>query len=133
MRHHLFLKLWLVDTWFFADWRHHRAVTHLENVRQWNIRRGKKLVSNCHINTLIFLTSLAEVYRYLAIQTLLKKYVKFTGRHLCWSVFFNKVAGIQSPVFNFLIEKETPAQVFSSKFFEVFKNIFFIERLYLTA
>ena len=31
------------DTWFFADWRHHRAVTRLENVRQSNIRRGKKL------------------------------------------------------------------------------------------
>ena len=43
MRHHLFLKFWLVDTWFFADWRHHRAVTRLENVRQSNIRRGKKL------------------------------------------------------------------------------------------
>ena len=23
MRHHLFLEFWLVDTWFFADWRHH--------------------------------------------------------------------------------------------------------------
>ena len=43
MRHHLFLEFWLVDTWFFADWRHHRAVTRLENVRQSNIRRGKKL------------------------------------------------------------------------------------------
>ena len=43
MRHHLFLKFWLVDTWFFADWRHHRAVTRLESVRQSNIRRGKKL------------------------------------------------------------------------------------------
>ena len=43
MRHHLFLEFWLVDTWFFADWRQHRGVTHLENVRQSNIRRGKKL------------------------------------------------------------------------------------------
>ena len=29
--------------WFFADWRHHHAATRLENVRQSNIRRGKKL------------------------------------------------------------------------------------------
>ena len=40
--HHLFLKFWLVDTWFFTHWRHQRAVTHLENVRQLNIGRGKK-------------------------------------------------------------------------------------------
>ena len=41
--HHLFLEFWLVSTWFFAHWRHQRAVTHVENVRQLNIRRGKKL------------------------------------------------------------------------------------------
>ena len=29
--------------WLFAEWRHHRAVTCLENVRQSNIRTGKKL------------------------------------------------------------------------------------------
>ena len=43
MRRHLFLDFWLVVTWFFADWRNHRAVTHLEDVRQSNVRRGKKL------------------------------------------------------------------------------------------
>ena len=52
MRHHVFLEFWLVDTWFFADWRQHSAVTRLENVRQSNIRRVKKLVYNCLINTL---------------------------------------------------------------------------------
>ena len=41
--HHLFLEFWLVDTWFFIHWGHQRAVTRLENVRQLNIRRGKKL------------------------------------------------------------------------------------------
>ena len=43
MRHHLFLEFWLVGTWYFAHWRHHRDVTRLENVRQSSIRRGKKL------------------------------------------------------------------------------------------
>ena len=42
--HHLFLEVWLVDTWIFAHWRHQRAVSRLENVRQLNIRWGKKLV-----------------------------------------------------------------------------------------
>ena len=33
MWHLLFLELWLVGTWFFAEWRHQRAVTCLENAR----------------------------------------------------------------------------------------------------
>ena len=41
--HHLFLEFWLVSTWLFAHGRHQHAVTHLENVRQLNIRRGKKM------------------------------------------------------------------------------------------
>ena len=41
--HQLFLKFWLVNTWFFAYPLDQRAVTRLENVRQLNIRRGKKL------------------------------------------------------------------------------------------
>ena len=43
MWHHLFLEFWSVGTWFFTDWRHQCAVTRLENVRQSNIRRSKKL------------------------------------------------------------------------------------------
>ena len=41
--HHLFLEFWLVNTWFFARWRHQRAITRLENIRQLNTMRGKKL------------------------------------------------------------------------------------------
>ena len=41
--HYLFLEFWLVDTWIFVHWRHQCAVTCLENLRQLNIRRGKKL------------------------------------------------------------------------------------------
>ena len=39
----------------------------------------------------------------------LKNFTKVTGKHLCWNLFFNKVAGL-----NF-IKKETPMQVFSCK------------------
>ena len=43
--HQLFLiaEYWLVDTWFFAHPRDQRAVTRLENVHQFNKKRGKKL------------------------------------------------------------------------------------------
>ena len=49
----------------------------------------------------------------------LTNFAKFTGKHLCQSLHFNKVAG--------LIKKETLAQVFSCEFCEICKSIFFIE------
>ena len=41
--HQVFLEFWLVDTLLFARPRDQRAVTRLENVRQLNKRRRKKL------------------------------------------------------------------------------------------
>ena len=43
----------------------------------------------------------------------LKDKVKFSGKHLCWSLFLIK-----------FIEKETPAQLVSCKFCQIFKNTF---------
>ena len=37
----------------------------------------------------------------------LKNFAKFTGKHLCQSLFFNKVAGLRVPV-NFVKFLETP-------------------------
>ena len=51
----------------------------------------------------------------------LRNFTKFTGKHLCQSLFFNKVAG---QACNF-IKKETLAQVFSCEFCEISKNTFF--------
>ena len=50
----------------------------------------------------------------------LRSFTKLTGKHLCQSLFFNKVAS------NF-IKKETLAQVFSCQFCETSKDTFFIE------
>ena len=47
----------------------------------------------------------------------LRNFTKFTGKHLCQSLFFNKVA-------------ETLAQVFSCEFCEISKNSFFTEQLW---
>ena len=52
----------------------------------------------------------------------LRNFAKFTGKHLCQSLFFNKVAGTAC---NF-IKKETLAQVFSCQFCEIFNNTFFL-------
>ena len=51
----------------------------------------------------------------------LENIAKFTGKHLCQGLFFNKV-------WNF-IKKETLEQVFSCVLCEIFKNTLFIENL----
>ena len=45
---------------------------------------------------------------------ILKNYVKFSGKQLCWSVFFS-------------YQKQTPTQV--CEYREIFENSFFIEHL----
>ena len=54
---------------------------------------------------------------------------KFTGKHLCQNLFFNKVAGAAC---NF-IKKESLAQVFSCEFCEISKNTFLTEHFWATA
>ena len=49
---------------------------------------------------------------------LLRNFAKFTVKHLCHSLFFNK---------------EALTQVFSYEFWEIFKNTFFTEHLWTTA
>ena len=54
-------------------------------------------------------------------KSVLRNFAKFTGKYLCQSLFFNKVAAC-----NF-IENETLKQVFSCEFCEISKNTIFIE------
>ena len=50
----------------------------------------------------------------------LRNFTKFTGKHLCHRVFFNKVAGLRPAT----LLKKTLAQVFSCEFSEISKNNF---------
>ena len=59
----------------------------------------------------------------------LKNFAKLTGKYLCQSLFFIKVAGAAC---NF-IKKEILAQVFSCGFCEISKNTLFTEHLWVTA
>ena len=60
----------------------------------------------------------------------LKSFLNLTGKHLRWSLFFNKVGGLQGLQ---LYKKETPTQVFSCHMWEVFKNTFFYRTLSVAA
>ena len=57
-----------------------------------------------------------------------ENFAKFTGKHLCWSLFLTKfqVSGLQ-------FAKNTPAQEFFCEFCEIFRNIFFTEHLRTTT
>ena len=59
----------------------------------------------------------------------LRNFAKFTGKHLCQSLFFNKVADLEACDF---IKKETLAQ-FSCEFYEILKNTIFYKTARMAA
>ena len=58
-----------------------------------------------------------------------KNFAKFTGKHLCQSLCFNKVAGGTCN----LIKKEIVTMMFSCEFCEISMSAFFTEHLRTTA
>ena len=58
-------------------------------------------------------------------KSVLGNFAKFTGKNLCQSLFFNKVAT--------LFKKQTLAQLFSCEFCKSSKKTFFTEQLRATA
>ena len=59
-------------------------------------------------------------------KAVLKNFGIFTGKHLCWSLFFNNTAGLQSSNF---IKKGPPTQMFACEYCVIFKNTCFEEHL----
>ena len=60
--------------------------------------------------------------------SVLKTFAKFTGKHLCQSLFLKKRLLLKN-----FIKKETLAQVFFREFWEILKNTIFTERFRTTA
>ena len=59
----------------------------------------------------------------------LTNFTKFTGKHLCQSLFFNKVSDLRPAA----LFKKSMAQVFSCEFCEISKNTFLTEHLWTAA
>ena len=59
----------------------------------------------------------------------LRNFTKFTGKYLCQSLFFNKVAGLRPAT---LLKRESRTGI-SCEFCECSKNTFFTEHLWMTA
>ena len=59
-------------------------------------------------------------------KVVLRNFAKFTGKHLCQSLFFNKFAGLRPQPCNF-IKKEALAQVFFPVSFAKFLRTPFLQ------
>ena len=70
------------------------------------------------------MVSEAVVERCSVKKDVLRNFTKFTGKHLCQSLFF------LSFFYVFFNKKETLAQVFSSELCEISKNTFFTEHIW---
>ena len=60
------------------------------NTKSCQIPRNRCRVPNISVGTIIFRGSRPEVF---CKKDILKNFAKFTGKHLCKSLFFNKVVG----------------------------------------
>ena len=63
-------------------------------------------------------------------KSVLKNFTKFTGKHPCQSLLFNKVAGLRPKT---LLKKKTLAQTLFCKFCEIFQITYFYRTLLVAA
>ena len=80
-------------------------------------------------NNKLFYVEITEAVVWRCSVNVLRNFAKFTGKHLYQRLFLNKVVDLAC---NF-IKKESLAQVFSSEFCEIFKNIFFYRTPHVAA
>ena len=85
---------------------------------------------HCYLSVLLYIQhffrhhhsyySEAVVRRRSIKRGVLRNFAEFTGKHLCQSLFFNKVVGIRPAS----LLRKTRAEVFSYEFCEISKNTF---------
>ena len=102
-------------------------------------KRTMLLTSNT-MKVSVFLIRIIQLYqKYISRSTrpdifckkgVLRNFTKFTVKHLCLSLFFNKVA--VEVACNFT-KKETLVQVFSCEFCKISKNTFFYRTLVIAS
>ena len=98
-------------------WSHLLEISLMENLIFCAVISSMKL---CMLYHLLYV-SRPEVF---CKKGVFRNFTKFTGKHLCQSHFFNKVAGLK---------KETLAKVFSCEFCEISKiSKFFTKHLWAT-
>ena len=105
------------------------AVTYSEPFQTSKMEFFVKIVTSKETNPL--LRRFRSSHRRCSVKKgALRNFAKLTGKDLCQSLFFNKVAGLW-PVT--LLRKETLAQAFLCEFCKISKNTFSTEHLQTTA
>ena len=87
-------KSWLRLRRFWSSWIHDLSQTYL--------RRSRSCHCRCSVR-----------------KGVPRNFAKFSGKHLCQSLFINKVVGLRSAT---LLKKETLAQLFSCQFCKISKE-----------
>ena len=89
------------------------------------------MLSNCYglmnaiVPNLIYRSSRPEMF---CKKGVLRNFAKFTGKHLCQSLFFNKVAGLRPAT---LLKKRLWHRCFPVKFAKFLRTLFLTEHLQL--
>ena len=138
----------IIHGWHFLEIKIVRLLTYICLQKLKNTKTQKLPVPESLFNKVAGLqipwcTYISSHWRCSIKKGILKNFAKFIGKHLCQSLFFNKVAGLRPQpavsasvstswylkACNF-IKKETLEQMFSCEFCEISKNTFFIEHLW---
>ena len=93
--------------------------------RTWNT--GKTLKQALQRNQMTYLRSSQQ--KCSMKKLVLRNFTKFTWKHLCQNLFFNKFAGLRPAT----LLKTSLAQMFHRKFCQISKNTSFTEHLWTTA
>ena len=129
------IRIW--DWVFFCVWFSRKIFLMLSSINETNfivrLPLLLEILSNicvviisCRVCDVKYRSSVLEVF---CEKGVLRNFAKFTGKHLCQSLFFNKVAGGACNI----IKKETLVQVFSCEFCEISKNTFFYRTALVAA
>ena len=121
----------LVITSDLSLWLKATEIVHAKSLKAVLILGGFHLIMSFLGSIGSVMTGSRSSYRRCSVKKyVLRNFAKFTRKHLCQSLFFNKVAGLRPVTF---LKKETLAQVFSCEFCKIFKNTFFTKHLRTTA
>ena len=72
--------------------------------------------------TMLISVALQKQMPSLFARVILKNFANFTGKHLCWSLLFNKVASQKPPA---LLKNRIQHRYFPVKFVKTFKKTYF--------
>ena len=107
----------------------HRCFSHILLVKtiqlvyhKWSILNGKFHFLCSTVNAI-----LPNIVPIISRSSHRRCSLKFTAKHLCQDLFFNKVASLRPAT---LLKKGTLAHVFLCEFCKIFKNTFFLQNTF---